>query len=213
MSAVPATPLLIGTVAAVGVLHTLVPDHWAPIALLARQRGWSRAQTARTAAIAGIGHVLSTLAIALVVWIAGAALAARYGRMLSAISSIGLVGFGLWIAIGAWRELRAEGGGHAHDRPHQGGTSQRTALLLVLGSSPMVEGIPTFFAAAPSGPAVLAAMALIFAVSTIGTYVVLCVASASGLARAKLGPLERYGEVLSGGIVAALGLVFGRLSG
>jgi hypothetical protein len=35
--------LLVGAVAAVGVLHTIVPDHWVPIALIARQRGWDRA--------------------------------------------------------------------------------------------------------------------------------------------------------------------------
>ena len=67
--------LLIGAVAAVGVLHTMVPDHWVPITVIARQRGWSRSETARSALQAGTGHVLSTLAIAILVWIAG-----RHGR-------------------------------------------------------------------------------------------------------------------------------------
>jgi hypothetical protein len=31
--------LLIVSVGVVGVLHTMVPDHWAPITLIARQRG------------------------------------------------------------------------------------------------------------------------------------------------------------------------------
>ena len=53
--------LLIVTVAVVGVLHTVVPDHWAPIVVLARQQGWSIARTARSAAIAGLGHVTTTL--------------------------------------------------------------------------------------------------------------------------------------------------------
>ena len=52
--------LLIGTVAAVGVLHTIVPDHWVPITLIARQLGWSKAETARASFQAGIRHVLST---------------------------------------------------------------------------------------------------------------------------------------------------------
>lgn len=63
--------LLVGTVAAVGVLHTIVPDHWVPITLIARQRGWSKAETARASFKAGVGHVLSTLAIALVIWLGG----------------------------------------------------------------------------------------------------------------------------------------------
>jgi nickel/cobalt transporter (NicO) family protein len=54
--------LLVAAVATVGVLHTIVPDHWVPITLIARQRGRSKSETARAALQAGAGHVLSTLA-------------------------------------------------------------------------------------------------------------------------------------------------------
>ncbi|MDQ2947248.1 MAG: hypothetical protein M3Y27_15175, partial [Acidobacteriota bacterium] len=107
---------LIGAVAAVGILHTIVPDHWAPIALLARQQGWSRVQTARAAAGAGAGHTASTLVIAIIVWVAGAAFATRFGHLVGLISSLALIGFGLWIAIASWREL------HAADTVEQGHT-------------------------------------------------------------------------------------------
>ena len=72
----------------------------------------------------------------------------------------------------------------------------------------MIEGIPAFFAAARYGPALIAVMAVVFACATIATYVVLCVSSVAGLDRLKLGPLERYGEVLSGTFIAAIGLAF-----
>jgi hypothetical protein len=39
--------ILIITVAAVGVLHTIVPDHWAPIVVLGRQQGWSLGRRGR----------------------------------------------------------------------------------------------------------------------------------------------------------------------
>jgi ABC-type nickel/cobalt efflux system permease component RcnA len=239
--------LLVIAVLAVGVLHTVVPDHWLPITLMARQRGWSRRQTARSAAIAGFGHAASTLIIAAVVWVAGIAFAARFGAAVDIVTSVALVAFGGWVAIGAIRELRespeafrsAQGHGHVH--AHEGGithahwhlhgesdwhevagnvamapplhehehpTSSRTALLLVLGSSPMVEGIPAFFAAAKYGASLIAIMAVVFAASTIATYVVLCVASLSSLERLDFGPFERYGEVLSGLLIAALGIVF-----
>lgn len=107
--------LLVGAVAAVGVLHTLVPDHWVPITLIARQRGWSRGQTARVSFRAGLGHVLSTLAIALVVWLAGVAVATRFGHWVDTGASIALIGFGAWIALSAWREMHRHGGqGHSH---------------------------------------------------------------------------------------------------
>src|SRR5580692_7717445 len=91
--------LLVAAVATVGVLHTIVPDHWVPIALIARQRGWSKSETARAALQAGIGHVLSTLLIALVVWLAGAAFAQRFGHIVDTVSSLALIAFGSWFAI------------------------------------------------------------------------------------------------------------------
>jgi nickel/cobalt transporter (NicO) family protein len=384
--------LLIGAVAAVGVLHTIVPDHWVPITLLARQRGWSRRETARASLQAGMGHVLSTLLIAVIVWAAGVAVAQRFGHVVDTASSVALIAFGGWIAVSSWREMRREAGhGHGHSHSHgrlhghdlgsgaihgperqhirlgeggldlsifeagvpprfrlsgiaadavraatrredgsrqvflfanhgtywesvedipephqfrvtltidQGGavqraetefrehdhrpdghghgdhaapapehdplyaplrgdtalltrhfhlhrhgqttlhahwhdhapasshpiaaaidtatplhqhrhkTTARTALLLILGSSPMVEGIPAFFAAAKYGTGLIAVMAAVFALSTIATYVLLCVSSTAGLARVRFGALERYGEVLSGGFIALVGVAF-----
>lgn len=324
--------LLVGAVAAVGVLHTIVPDHWVPIALIARQRGWSKAETARVALKAGTGHVLSTLAIALVIWIGGVAVATRFGHWVDTIASVALIGFGAWIAIGAWRDLRRGGThghshdhgeghsddvshlqgansihgpeiqtiatehgevalsifeagmpphfrltgifgdsaivqtqrddgsqqsftfrnrgdywesaedvpephqfavaltmdheghahtysaqftdhdhrhqGHGHEHPHPEKIKNRTALLLILGSSPMVEGIPAFFAASKYGVGLIILMSVVFAATTITTYVLLCVYSTAGLQRVSLGPVERYGEVLSGSFIALVGLAF-----
>ena len=95
--------LLIISVGVVGVLHTIVPDHWVPITLLARQRGWSKAETARAALQAGIGHVVSTLIIAAVIWLAGVGVAVRFGHFVDTAASVALIAFGGWIAIAAWR--------------------------------------------------------------------------------------------------------------
>src|SRR5665213_3670367 len=208
--------LLIVAVGVVGVLHTMVPDHWAPITLIAKQRGWTKAQTARAALGAGTGHVLSTLFLGLLVWLAGVAVAARFGHWIEIISSAALIGFGLWMAYSGWREMAEEQAHehahehghvhHHHDHEHKAG--QRTALLLILGSSPMIEGLPAFFAAGKFGVGLIIVMSLVFAASTIITYIVFCVASVAGLERVKLGSLERYGEVSSGLFIAAVGVAF-----
>lgn len=259
--------LLLIAVAAVGLLHTVVPDHWLPIALMARQEGWTRRDTAWAAFGAGIGHSLSTLAIGVLVWLVGAASAARFGQAVSGVASAALIGFGLWVALASFRELRRESGGHSHHHGHEGhhhshdhGVSHpesslghrhahrhhdgrqhthyhrhppsswhtpegalalaapphehehhvapRRTLLLILGSSPMIEGIPAFFAASRFGLAQLAAMAAVFTLATTVTYVALCMSSAAGLQRVDLGPLERYGEALSGAFIALVGFVF-----
>jgi hypothetical protein len=234
-------PLLIAGVAAVGVLHTLVPDHWAPLVVVGRQQGWSTARTARAAAIAGVGHVTSTLLLGILLWAVGAALAVRYGHAVSVAAALALIAFGLWIGYSGWRELQDEDGhdhshGHAHLHRHADATEHvhwhehgnddwhvdaggaavlhdhdhaiagRTALLLILGSSPMIEGLPLFFAASTYGVSLLATMALVFAIATVATYVIVSSAAIAGLSRISFGPLERYGEVLSGAFVALVGV-------
>jgi ABC-type nickel/cobalt efflux system permease component RcnA len=91
---------------------------------------------------------------------------------------------------------------HAHDHAATG----RGSLLLILGSSPMVEGIPTFLSASTRGPGLLGGMAVVFAISTIATYVIMCLLGLKSLQRVFLGPFEKYGEVLSGLFVAAVGV-------
>ena len=229
-------PLLVLTVAVVGVFHTLVPDHWAPIAVLARAQGWSRRRTAVAAAGAGVGPVASTLVLGIAVWAVGAAFAVRDGTLIDRAAAVALIGFGAWIGWGGWREARASPAGHAHLHRHADGTEHvhwhlhdeahvdahggvavlhehghaiagRTALLLILGSSPMIEGLPAFFAASTHGALLLSAMAVVFAAATILTYVSVSVAALAGIDRIALGPIERYGEVLSGAVVALVGVV------
>ena len=203
--------LLIGAVALVGVLHTIVPDHWGPIALLARQEQWPQQKVIRTAFGAGMGHVLSTLIIGLVMWYAGVEIAHHYGALVARISSLGLILFGGWMSIAAWRELSAAAHpatGSSVTHEHLTGRTRATTLVLVLGSSPMIEGLPAFFAAGRYGSWLIGVMALVFAASTIVTYVVMCVYSTRGLRQFRFRAIERYGEVLSGGFIMLLGFVF-----
>ena len=210
--------LLLGSVVVVGILHTLVPDHWVPITLLARQHKWSRSQTIRAALQAGTGHVVTTLIIALIVWIAGVAVATQFGHAVDIISSLALIAFGLWIALASLKEMNHvhghHHGNHFHPHEHHHGdeshshTSKRTALLLILGSSPMIEGIPAFFAAGKYGVALILPMGILFAISTIATYVILCVYATAGLRTVEFPAFERYGEVLSGSFIALIGVIF-----
>lgn len=99
-----------------------------------------------------------------------------------------------------------EAGGVAMAHTHEHVLAGRTALLLILGSSPMIEGIPAFLGASTKGPALLAVMAGVFALATIATYVVMCALGLRSLQRASFGPLERYGEVISELFAAAAGV-------
>jgi hypothetical protein len=77
-----------------------------------------------------------------------------------------------------------------------------------LGRRRWSEGIPAFFGAGSYGAALTTVMAAVFALTTIATYVLLCVGSSVGARRVRLGAVERYGEVLSGALIAFIGVAF-----
>jgi ABC-type nickel/cobalt efflux system permease component RcnA len=124
-------------------------------------------------------------------------------------TSLALVGFGLWVAFSAIAEMQHR---HSHDHAHHhhkaDNPGSRMTLLLILGSSPMIEGIPAFFAAGQYGFWLLVVLALVLGISTIATYVLLCVYSASNVQKLMFGRFEQYGEIASGLIIAAVGVVF-----
>ncbi len=111
--------LLIAAVTADGVLHTVVPDHRVAIALIARQHGWSKRETALASFRAGLRHVISTMLIAGTVRLGGVAFASRFGRVVDTATSLALIGFGSWIAVSALSEMNLFGSsGSVHHNQH-----------------------------------------------------------------------------------------------
>jgi len=54
-------PALILAAAGVGFGHAVMPDHWAPLAVVGRTRGYPLARVARLSGLAGVAHVLVSL--------------------------------------------------------------------------------------------------------------------------------------------------------
>ena len=57
--------------ATVGVVHSLLPDHWVPLAVVARTNNWSMVRLARTSFLAAAGHVLTSIVLGGVVALVG----------------------------------------------------------------------------------------------------------------------------------------------
>ena len=95
--------------------------------------------------------------------------------------------------------------GRFHRRPKPPSATSRPSPV---ANAPTISAEPAFFAAGKFGPGLIVAMALVFAISTIATYMLVCVYSTAGLQRVRLGTFERYGEVLSGAFIALVGVAF-----
>src|SRR3712207_6428279 len=91
---------LFGSVAATGFviafLHAAIPTHWLPFVLVGRAQGWSGRKTLGVAVLAGGGHIASTVALGLLLTLAGMALHDEFGPWLARAAGVLLIGVGLY---------------------------------------------------------------------------------------------------------------------
>ena len=221
---------------ATAIIHALIPDHWLPFALLARSQGWTGRRTVAMVGLTGLIHAAASIAVSALAILLGRTsahgLAERAGESMEFLAGALLVLFG--VAYGLWahlREARAHSGrppgsrgGEAADQAGEGGASpphmhghllqgwfrgalSGGALVAVVGISPCALMVPILFAASARGFAALVASAVGFAACTIGTMVAVTLIATLGMRRLDLPFFTRYGDLMSGLLIAAIGAV------
>jgi len=222
---------LVLAAAGVGFGHAVLPDHWAPLAVLSRTRKDPlRRVVRRSLAAAGTHVALSLLlgAILIAVGLRFRGTVVRYedyvvGGLLLATGAVFLV-----------LELTGRGHGHSHTHDHShdhqhghahdhghshthhdhapsgGGRIQSAAALAVpfgAAASPDLTILPVFLAASALGGATAIGSLLVFAGVTMATIVGLTVAASLGVARLTAPWVERRANLLTAGTL----LLFGTL--
>jgi len=105
----------------VAFAHAAIPTHWLPFVLAGRGQRWSKAKTLGVVALCGLGHVLFTTVLGiLVVWL-GIETSKWTGDVFPWIAGGALILFGLYYLV---RQARG-GGGHGHHHFGGGHSHQR----------------------------------------------------------------------------------------
>ncbi len=218
------------TAATVGFLHTVTgPDHYLPFVMIGRARHWGYTKLAAVTALCGVGHVLSSVVIALVGVAAGIALSRiqaleglRGNWAAYALMGFGIA-YGLWGLRKAWRgethshlHRHADGTIHRHahhhldpDHAHPHGEEESITIwvlfaIFVLG--PCEPLIPlAMVPAAQHSWAGLLWIASIFSVLTIGTMLAMSLLLYAGVRLVSLPWLERYMHAIAGAVITLSG--------
>jgi len=219
--------ILVASAISIGFVHTLIGiDHTLPFVVLGRAQGWSFAKTLGVTALCGAGHVASSV----VLGVFGLGLGVAIGRLEWVEATRGsfaawfLIAFGL--AYAGWslarrrrtqRDVHVHDGGvvHAHGEPqtrHRPGALSPAALtswslfvIFVLGPcEPLIPllMVPAFDLGA--GAAVPVTVA--FAVTTIGTMLLIVTTGYFGMSLPVFRRLEGHAHTLAGLAIAASGL-------
>ena len=211
-----ATLVLSISAASLAILHTLLPDHEIPLAMIGRAQKWSIKKMAGVTLVAGVIHISVSVVIAIIALAVSSILAQRVALTAHRISGIFLIGFGLVYSVLAWR--REHDHGHHHAYPSVvpeikvGSGSQPVIgtgawLAAIVGIAPCFTLIPILIDAMWFGTATILWVMIIYTISTIGSMVVLTsIALKTIMLLTKLEKIERHIEILAGIVILAVGL-------
>jgi nickel/cobalt transporter (NicO) family protein len=220
------------TAVSLGFLHTITgPDHYIPFIAMSEARKWSRAKTALVTVAAGIGHILSSVVIAMVGL--GLGLALEKMKVIESvrgdIATWFLIAFGaVYLAYGMVRAYRLKAhqhghshgseGFHTHEHVHEGGhlhvhehgKKDITAWILftLLAFGPCEPLIPVLMVPAlKSSIGETVIITCLFAVATITTMLVSVFLLSEGVKKVLTGRFARFDHAFAGGAILISGML------
>ena len=197
----------------VAFFHAILPDHWMPIAILARTQRWPMRRALRVAAWAGFGHIAGSLVLGAILLVLGYGLEGNFAHFAryqdQILGGILLVtGTGLLL----WQLLRGAPHPHEHhEHDHVGHASSKgswvTLMIAGVAASPDGAFVPVLLAALPLGTLAITAVLLTYSLATLALILFLVwLATWLGF-RWRWTWLDRNGERLSPAILVILGFI------
>lgn len=217
------TIVLMASAAISAILHTLVPDHELPLAMIGRTQNWSIKKMAGITLIAGILHISVSLGVGVIALLASTALSQFVANSAQQLSGVLLIGFGI---IYSGVSVKRKQGGHWHTHGHNqtfhdydlsehshslskdcSKIGWGTWLVAIVGIAPCFTLIPVLIAAVPYGATATLLVILSYSVATIGMMILLTVVALKTIQYvAKLHKIEKHMEVLAGLVILAVGI-------
>jgi ABC-type nickel/cobalt efflux system permease component RcnA len=229
---------VLATVAATGFtvafFHAAIPTHWLPFVLVARARRWSRTKTLLVTAFAGLGHILLTSLLGLVIAWCGFQIDEKLGRAFPWITG------GLLLVIGSyylWRQWSGTGichhpvvGSHHHANEHCGDDREHShwedelkdstmvseragdwaaisGLFVMLTLSPCEGFLPVYLSGVQFGWRGFFVLSAILAVATLLGMLIFTSLTLVGMEKLKLQRFERYEAGMLGALFGLLGVI------
>jgi nickel/cobalt transporter (NicO) family protein len=199
-------PFSIGAVMLVAATHAGSPNHWAPFVLVGRSHGWSRRKVLAVTSAAALGHALITALLGGIVALLGHEMketAETFGERFAAIVlvTVGIV----YVVMGLRGHVHSHEPPPCEDRP-PGHSHPFIVLSLVsmLSFSPCMA-VAAAFLPAPTFASVIA-LAAAYATVTVVSMTLIVFVAYYGVERLKLHVFEKHGQLITGVLLALLGI-------
>ncbi len=219
------------TAVSLGFIHTILgPDHYLPFIVLSEAKKWTVKKTMWITFLCGLGHVLSSVILGLIGIIVGISV----NRLVAVESFRGSIAGWLFIAFGlvyiiiSARNLYKKrkhthshyhfgGDKHSHEHTHfeahahlhENDVVKTTPwiLFLIFVFGPCEPLIPILmYPAAQNNVAGSVFVSVLFSIITIATMMSVVLAFKLGFSKINLKPVEKYSNLIAGGMIFFSGI-------
>lgn len=187
----------------ISLLHAAIPSHWLPIIAVGRAQRWTRGETLRATVIAGAAHTASTIALGIVIGLAGLTLEHELEEHGALIAPIVLIALGFVFILLDFRK-------HKHKEIHIEKLSQKSraavlsSLVFAMFFSPCLELSVLYVQAHSIG--IIAAISLIYLVVTVLGMTTLVYIGMRSVERVRWHFLEHHERAISGAVLVLVGI-------
>lgn len=224
--------LRLGAAGIVAVLHSILPDHWVPLAVVARTQRWSLLHVGRVALLASLGHVITSLMLAGLIALVGLQfqheIEIQQGHIVGVVLVLTGIGFLIWGLVGHGPHghhheadyAHAHGLADKHDDLHEHEVKhslskkqpliKRLAAIAVpfgMAASPDLTILPVALAASAIGTVAVVSVLGVFAIFTIATFIALTVIATMAGYQIKGDWLEENANTITSLVLIAIGIV------
>jgi nickel/cobalt transporter (NicO) family protein len=189
------------------IVHALIPNHWLPIVAISRAEKWSRATTLWATAISGIAHIASTIAIGILVGLAGLRLSETYEWISTVAAPSILIGLGIFYIAHNYFS-------HHHHHDHFGKIPRNKSIAAIIVSlsvgmffSPCIELESYYFTAGTFGWGGILMVSLVYLVITVSAMLVLVAVALKGMNRFKFEWFEKNEKAVIGLALILIGIL------
>lgn len=193
--------LLIGATV-LSLLHAIIPNHWMPMALIAHNEKWSRAETFWASLLTALAHITSTIAIGVIVGLMGLKASEKTKDITSIIASVLLITFGTFYFI--------QQGSHKH-ATIEGKKKSRTKIILTLSLgmfiSPCLEIEAFYFTAGTFGTLGIWLVTICYLIITVSAITALSIFGYALINKLNWHFFKEYEKKIIGVVLIILGII------
>jgi nickel/cobalt exporter len=219
--------LLVGAAAMVAIIHSILPDHWVPLAVIARTQRWSLLRVGWVTFLASLGHVITSLVLGGIIAVIGLQfqqeIDTQQGHIVGVVLILTGVLFLVWGLMSNGGHNHSHKFGQHHEHSHEFGQHhehshehtqnlslfKRLAAIIVpfgVAASPDLTILPVTLAASAIGTAAVVTVLSVFAAVTIATFIGLTIIATLVGYQIKGDWLERHAMTITSLVLIAIGV-------